>query len=226
MHQASQPKVKPHDKACKFGYSGLEITILDYGLSRAEDIESENVAPIAYDLEKDLSIFTSTHAPQCKVYRQMRSFLLKDDRVHLPPEAHNQPYEVGVDGPISWAGYYPYTNVLWLAYIFQYLVQNFRGEKKELAEFKRTTKDFLLHLDPEAPRSVLSFPSAAEVVRYAAEAGWITELQLMGERSRLEYSEISSVAHSESIIEARTLDAEETYLRRSPRRVAESLKIH
>ncbi len=63
-----------------FGSSGLDITILDYGLSRAESPASDEAAlPVAYDFEKDLGIFTSTHAPQCKVYRRMRSFLLRGD---------------------------------------------------------------------------------------------------------------------------------------------------
>ena len=116
----------------------------------------------------------------------MRSFLIKGDRVHLPPAAHDTPYTLDVDGtPISWAPYYPYTNVLWLAYIYQYLVAHFRGDKKELTGFRRATKELLSHLDPEVPRRVLSFPSACDVVRYAAEAGWITEDQLMGDASRI-----------------------------------------
>ncbi|KAH8890798.1 hypothetical protein GQ53DRAFT_746985 [Thozetella sp. PMI_491] len=225
VHQAREVKPRPAGSISEFGYSGLEITILDYGLSRAEDPESLDGTSVAYDLEKDLGIFTSTHASQCKVYRQMRSFLLKDDRIHLPPKAHNTPYDHGVNGPISWSGHYPYTNVLWLAYIYQYLVVNFRGERKELAQFKKTTKEFFTHLDPDAPRSIPSFPSAAEVVTFAAEAGWITEDQLMGERSRLENSDLWSVAASESIIEGRLSEAQDSYLRRSPRRLTQNLSV-
>jgi serine/threonine-protein kinase haspin len=213
---SGEPKPRPANTVCEFGYSGLEITILDYGLSRAEDPEEPDASPVAYDLERDLGIFTSIHAPQCKVYRQMRSFLLKNDRVHLAPKLHSTPYDQGVDGPISWARHYPYTNVLWLAYIYQYLVKNFRGDKRELAQFRRATKELLAHLDPEAPRQILSFPSAADVVRYAAEAGWITEEQLLGEQSRLDNSDMWSVAASESIFEER--EAEDSHLRRSPRR--------
>ncbi|KAK1827130.1 hypothetical protein QBC39DRAFT_334466 [Podospora conica] len=143
-----------------FGASGLDITILDYGLSRASDPSSPSDPPIAYDLEKDLSLFTSTHAPQCKVYREMRSFLLSGDRAHLPPEAHDVPYApsaVADGAPMSWAGHHPYTNVLWLAYIYQWLVTHFTGEKKALAAWKRETREMARHLDPAAPRAVLSF---------------------------------------------------------------------
>ncbi|KAK0646453.1 hypothetical protein B0T16DRAFT_413480 [Cercophora newfieldiana] len=219
IRQVKPVNPKTDDSLRQFGYSGLEITILDYGLSRAEDPGSDTI-PVAYDLEKDLSIFTSTHAPQCKVYREMRSFLLKGDRLHLPPAEHNTPYQEGVDGPITWATHYPYTNVLWLAYIYQYLVGHFKGDRKELSRFKRTTKELLSHLDPEAPRHVLSFPSACDVVRYAAEAGWITEQQLMDESSRLDDWEEGSVAYNESIIvEAKTAETDDSHLRRSPRRL-------
>jgi serine/threonine-protein kinase haspin len=150
----------------------------------------------------------------------MRSFLLKCDRVHLPPADHHTPYEKGVNGPISWAAHYPYTNVLWLAYIYQFLVAHFKGDRKELGRFKRATKEFLTHLDPDAPRHVLSFPNACDVVRYAAEAGWITEQQLMDESSRLDDWD-GSVAYNESIIiEAKTAETEDSHLRRSPRRIA------
>ncbi|WYZ40599.1 hypothetical protein EsH8_IV_000940 [Colletotrichum jinshuiense] len=169
-----------------FGYSGLDITILDYGLSRAEDIEQEESEPIALDLEKELSIFTSTHAPQCKVYRQMRSFLLRGERGCLPPSAHKSPYAKGADGePLSWDVYVPYTNVLWLAYIYQYMIKGFKGDKKDVAEFKKATKELWRYLDPDAKAGVPAFGSSAEVVRFAVEAGWIDESQLMdceGER--------------------------------------------
>ncbi|KAK0738419.1 hypothetical protein B0T18DRAFT_483320 [Schizothecium vesticola] len=168
-----------------FGSSGLDITILDYGLSRASDpscAEASDSVVVAYDLEKDLSLFTSTHAPQCRVYREMRSFLLAGDRAHLPPEAHDVPYAPSAlvgGAPLSWAGHYPYTNVLWLAYIYRFLVEHFRGEKKALAAWRRETRELARHLDPAAPRAVLSFGSACDVVKFAAEAGWVTEEQLM-----------------------------------------------
>ncbi|OIW33595.1 hypothetical protein CONLIGDRAFT_628506 [Coniochaeta ligniaria NRRL 30616] len=209
----SETKSDDDGSPCRFGYSGLDITILDYGLSRAEDDDGEAVA---YDLEKDLGIFTSTHAPQCKVYRQMRSFLLKGDRVCLPPKSHSRPYDVGVDGErISWTRYSPYTNVLWLAYIYQYLVDNFAGEKKGLTQFKKTTKEMWLHLNPEAPRTVLSFSSAGDVVRFAVECGWIREEQLVGEGSFVG-EDGATATLNESIIEVSTL--QDVHLRRSPRR--------
>lgn len=228
-----------------FGFSGLDITILDYGLSRGEDVDDdERAEPIAFDLEKDLSLFTSTHAEQCKVYRQMRSHLLKGDRVHLPPDCHSKPYDTGPDGaPISWKDYHPYTNVLWLAYLYGYLVRNFCGDKQDLAAFRRITRELWVHMSPDAPPAVLSFPSATDIVRFAVEAGWLTEAQLVGGggggsedtfyslRSRtgrtatVDMSLLSEAAAdestcggNESIIEAQIVERDELEPRRSPRR--------
>lgn len=203
---------------CQFGFSGIDITILDYGLSRGQDPDKAGELPIAFDLERDLSLFRSTHAPQCKVYRQMRSFLLKGDRVHLPPKCHNRPYDLGPDGPISWSGYYPYTNVLWLAYLYEYLTENYEGPKMDLAGFKRTTKELWSHLDPAAPPAILSFSSAVDIVKFAVEAGWVTEEQLMGDMGEKGASFIEEESHNVSIIEVRVAESDEAHLRRSPRR--------
>ncbi|KAI0023209.1 hypothetical protein F4780DRAFT_787325 [Xylariomycetidae sp. FL0641] len=199
----------------QFGYSGLEITILDYGLSRA--CAGDGSPPVAYDLERDLSLFASEHAPQCRVYRQMRSFLLRGDRVCLPPRSHQQAYAEGVDGPISWARHEPYTNVLWLAYTYQWMTGNFRGPKKELNAFRRLTREFWSYLDPEADNSVPGFESASDVVRFAVEAGWIEEDQLMGGRDEVEKSILSILTYDDR----RPDDADgemDRSVRRSPRK--------
>ncbi|KAI1191111.1 hypothetical protein F5B17DRAFT_383700 [Nemania serpens] len=204
------------DRARYFGFSGLEITILDYGLSRAQgDYDSD---PVAYDLERDLSIFTSEHAAQCRVYRQMRSFLLRGDRVCLPPESHKKPYAVGVDGPITWAVHEPYTNVLWLAYLYEWMVNNFSGPKREVNSFKRATKELWMYLNPEADESVPGFESASDILRYALEIGWIDEDQLMGGREEVEKSILSILAPDD--IEG---GVAELSLRRSPRRCRQAV---
>lgn len=201
---ASQPDVR-------FGRSGLDITILDYGLSRAEDPHAPDVSPVAYDLEKDLSIFTSTHAAQCAVYRQMRSFLLRGDRVWLPPKAHATPRALAFDGlPLDWTVFAPYTNVLWLAYTYAYLVEHFGGAKKELTAFRRETREMWGHLDPVAKAGVPCFGSAGDVVRFAVESGWVLEEQVVVEGSTL--------LEREDSIMLMVDDDEGARVRRSPRR--------
>ncbi|KAH6998593.1 hypothetical protein BKA56DRAFT_665165 [Ilyonectria sp. MPI-CAGE-AT-0026] len=199
-----------------FGFSGLDITILDYGLSRAEDLSIDDVAPVAFDLEKDLSLFTSTHAPQCKVYRQMRSFLLRADRKCLPPSAHDTPYAKGIDGPLSWDAFAPYTNVLWLAYLYEYITGHFTGDKKELAAFKKETKEMWTYLNPNAKESVPCFGCAADVVCFAVESGWMTQEQLIGVEDSVLEREDSIIVPRETPRET-LRETPREYLREAPR---------
>lgn len=189
IRQITPPRERDPESDVYFGYSGLDITILDFGLSRAEDLSIDFAKPVAYDLERDLSLFTSTHAPQCEVYRQMRSFLLRADRKCLPPEEHLTPYAPGVEGPLSWEAYAPYTNVLWLAYLYRYLVENFAGDRKQLAHFRKETKSLWEFLNPDAGDEVPCFESAADIVCFAVEEGWVREDQLVDAASMLDKEE-------------------------------------
>ncbi|KAI1861305.1 uncharacterized protein JN550_010984 [Neoarthrinium moseri] len=220
IRQVGEPVAEEdRDTAAYFGHSGFEITILDYGLSRARgDLDDETIELVAYDLERDLSLFASEHAPQCRVYRQMRSFLLRGDRVCLPPKSHKIAYAEGVDGPISWALHEPYTNVLWLAYLYDYLVSSFLGPKKELNAFKRITRDFWTHLNPEADDSIPGFASASDIVMFAVESGWIDEDQLMGGRSIIEKSILSILSTDEFARDCDDFEMSSPSARRSPRR--------
>ncbi|KAI1330427.1 hypothetical protein F5Y16DRAFT_363101 [Xylariaceae sp. FL0255] len=212
VREVSDPiPIEERTQPGNFGFSGLEITILDYGLSRAQ--ANVDADPVACDLEHDLSLFASEHAPQCLVYRQMRSFLLRGDRVCLPPKSHKKKYEEGIDGPISWRTHEPYTNVLWLAYLYNWMIENFQGPKKEVSAFKRTTKEFWSYLDPEADEDQPGFESASDIVRYAVEAGWLDEDQLMGGRDEIEKS-ILSILTVDDVHDG----FEDRSVRRSPRR--------
>jgi serine/threonine-protein kinase haspin len=211
VKQAAPPRKRGDSVQGFYGYSGLEITILDYGLSRAEDLSIDFAKPVAYDMEKDLSLFTSTHAAQCEVYRQMRSFLLRADRTCLPPEAHDVPYAKGIDGPLSWEVYAPYTNVLWLAYLYTYLTSNFVGDPEELQHFVDETQEMWKYLNPDAGLDVPCFGSAEDIVCFAVEAGWVREDQLVGVGA-------SMIDKEDSIILSRDDTVRDSPRRRSPRR--------
>lgn len=147
----------------------------------------------------------------------MRSYLIHSDRIWLPPDAHSTPYEKDAYGaPISWLGHHPYTNALWLAYLYTYLTANFHGDKKELRVFRKETHEFWTHLDPEASLEIMAFSSAEDVVEFAVEAGWITEEQLVscGVGEGWE-----AVGAEESIVEGRGERGDDVGLRRSPRKV-------
>lgn len=182
-------------------------------------MEADASEPVAYDLERDLSIFKSEHAPQCRVYRQMRSFLLRGDRTCLPPKSHNQAYQEGIDGPLCWAIHEPYTNVLWLAYTYDYLTRHFQGPKKDLNAFKRATKELWTHLDPDADDSVPGFASASDIVLFAVEAGWVDADQLTGGRPDVERSILSALADDDAVEGSSLLSMDDSPLRRrAPRR--------
>jgi serine/threonine-protein kinase haspin len=142
----------------------------------------------------------------------MRSFLIRGDRVCLPPESHNTAYAEGIDGPISWTIHEPYTNVLWLAYLYEWMVKNFVGSRKEVHAFKRETKELWRYLDPEADENVPGFESASDILRYAVESDWLDEDQLMGGRDEVEKSILSILAIDD------VDDVADRTLRRSPRR--------
>lgn len=211
VKQVTPPRKRGDSDQGFYGYSGLEITILDYGLSRAEDLSIDFAKPVAYDMEKDLSLFTSTHAAQCEVYRQMRSFLLRADRKCLPPEAHDVPYAEGIDGPLSWEVYAPYTNVLWLAYLYTYLMSNFVGDAEEHQHFVDETREMWKYLNPDAGLDVPCFGSAEDIVCFAVEAGWIREDQLVDVGA-------SMIDKEDSIILSRDDIVRDSPRRRSPRR--------
>lgn len=65
--------------------------------------------------------------------------------------------------------------MLWLAYLYGYLVDGFAGGTRELARFRRETRELWAHLDPDASDDVSCFGSAADVVGFAVDAGWIRE---------------------------------------------------
>ena len=77
-----------------------------------------------------------------------------------------------------------------------------------------------MHLDPLAPRKVLSFPSAVDVVRFAVEAAWIEQEQLMeeGERSMLSFVDDSVCFGGGKEEEEEEEEGGDVHLRRSPRR--------
>ncbi|KAL1842717.1 hypothetical protein VTJ49DRAFT_4355 [Mycothermus thermophilus] len=134
VKQARQTTPRPPGILRRLGFSGVEVTLLDYGLSRvacpdAPLPDSTTPRVIALDLEQDLSLFQSTHAPHATVYRQMRSFLMHGDPMAaLDPAEHTTAYpEVlepdtgGSGGKLTWTAYEPYTNVLWLAHLYETL---------------------------------------------------------------------------------------------------------
>lgn len=178
----------------RFGLSGIEITILDYGLSRAT---VENGDTVFNDLEKDLVVFHSTAreaipAMQFDSYRRMRNYLLTgrktktDKKWHVaqdPPEPTKPESSKAVKGQEKgsgrqeWSESMPYTNVLWIRYMLAYLSDRFEGEDDEGWEeqksfFEGEVAELKARLEPRCKNG---FESARDVAEYCFRRGWFDD---------------------------------------------------
>ncbi|PMD52536.1 uncharacterized protein K444DRAFT_543262 [Hyaloscypha bicolor E] len=163
----------------KFGFSGLEITIIDYGLSRAKLSSGEIVFN---NLETDPGLFKSTATGGDKIqfdnYRRMRTHLLTGERkmaafYTLEPDQSK-------NGNV-WSEYIPYTNVLWIRYLLHHLERSFKEhgvDQKELTEFKNQTKELKTRLDPRTLVKNGAFETAGGVLDFVWEKGWVSQEQL------------------------------------------------
>ncbi|TEY75125.1 hypothetical protein BOTCAL_0065g00270 [Botryotinia calthae] len=219
----SRSKTKPH----KFGNSGLEITILDYGLSRATIYpvaSSSNPSPapetVFYNLESDTAVFSSFEPSsiagiQFDTYRRMRAYLfsggLSNTNANTPSKAIRDAIK---QKKHSWEEYMPYSNVLWLYFLMEYLTEvapkGGRGKQGRQA-WVRETEELRWLLDPEwvpgngasddkgsegedEEEEELGLGCAGDVLQYAFDMGWVCEEDLGGsDTSRLSLREDSFV---------------------------------
>ncbi|KAF4622651.1 hypothetical protein G7Y89_g14377 [Cudoniella acicularis] len=163
----------------RFGFSGLEITLIDYGLSRA----SLKCGDVVYlDLEEDLSIFQASDGnPQFNAYKKMRTHLFTGTRTMYKKTWHNAASRSLSNGH-TWSEHIPYTNVIWISYLFNYLKRIFKETTDEdgLAELKKfieETKEFSKCLDTRTKVENGAFMCAQDVFAYVIEVGWMTREQ-------------------------------------------------
>ncbi|KAK0118595.1 hypothetical protein ONS96_011687 [Cadophora gregata f. sp. sojae] len=190
IHPASKikRKPKPRDGSIKFGFSDYNITIIDYGLSRAK---LENGDVVFQDLENDLAVFHSTGSGlagmQFDNYRRMRNHLLTGTRTMQPASFHSTPISElspSETNNHTWKDHIPYSNVLWIRYILSFLTKQFkrhsRGPKatKDLATFEAEIKDLKRRLDVRTKVENGAFVSACQVLDYVFGKGWVSEEQL------------------------------------------------
>jgi len=135
----------------KLGFTGIETTIIDYTLSRAEmapqqastkyalapntavrspEDASEEEGDIAYlDLEKDEALFSgdSAHEYQYEIYRYMRSAVYLDDPL---ADIYERWDEADATGR-TWRGYHPQTNLVWLHFVLYKLLEQIEWPSDE-----------------------------------------------------------------------------------------------
>jgi len=177
---APPPHPKNPTNNIKYGFSGFEITLLDYGLSRATLPNNETVF---FDLEKDLEIFRGDarlhNTLQFETYRRMRTYLFTSTRTCHPKRWHDDASRKLNNGHI-WEEFIPYTNVLWIRAIIHYLIKTWTGNKDVLQRFKRDILELEHRLHPRVAVENGGFETAHGVLEFIVEQGWVTEQQLEG----------------------------------------------
>ena len=109
-------------------------------------------------------------------YRRMRTYLTTGERTTNP--VPNNAKNISEDGH-SWKEYTPYSNVLWIRYLYFYLQRDFKkhgGDKAVLKEFQEQTKVLRTRMDTRTKDG--AFMSAQEVLIHVVEQGWVSEEQL------------------------------------------------
>ncbi|KAI9742573.1 MAG: hypothetical protein M1818_003713 [Claussenomyces sp. TS43310] len=156
----------------RYGYSGLEITVLDYTLSRAE--KGDTI--ISRDLEEDYALFEKTETLQQQMYCRMRNWALFGTRRIANPSLDGSDHPQQQRG--SWEDFMPYTNVIWLWFLLDYVMKHYKGPKKDMAAFRKQTSQLRKRLHPDTKMSHGSFRGAYEVLEYALQQKWIDAVDL------------------------------------------------
>ncbi|KAM3068101.1 hypothetical protein ACMFMF_009466 [Clarireedia jacksonii] len=172
------PQSKPYSSAPsspnhKYGNSNVEVTILDYGLSRAS---LPSGTTVFYDLEQDICVFRGeSDSPIASIqfanYRRMRTWLYSRSKALNPKYASGKLKKSERHGH-TWEEYTPYTNVLWIHFLLEYLTSCYKGRDKRA--WNRDVRELREWLDPDEG----GMESAGDVLQYCYERGWIGQEDL------------------------------------------------
>ena len=108
----------------KLGMTGLEATVIDYTISRAEIPSTTDEEEIVFiDLDADQALFEGDGEEeyQYEIYRYMRSAVFLDD----PVADYNDRYDEVEASERMWRGYHPQSNVVWLHFILYRLLETY-----------------------------------------------------------------------------------------------------
>lgn len=170
----------------RFGYSGLEVIILDYTLSRALNPHTGEI--IAFNLEENQELFWESEMLQHQIYRRMKNYVFFG--AHTLNHSLTDDEDTSWERELNWKDHHPYTNVLWIYYQLSFLLKEFRGPKDQKAQFEGDTEELRRRLDPDLPIAEGGFGSAREIRAYCVERGWLrpedtNDMLEVGDDSRL-----------------------------------------
>ncbi|KAH8671848.1 hypothetical protein BGZ60DRAFT_374304 [Tricladium varicosporioides] len=191
--KSRSPTNHSHDE--RYGYSGLEMSLIDFGLSRATLNDGDTVF---YNLEEDLSVFQAPDGhPQFNAYKKMRTHLFTGTRTMNKKAWHNEASKMLNNGHY-WSEYTPYTNVIWIHYLLNYLKKKFKADtdgqrQSELSLLEVDMREFTKRLDARTKTENGAFTSAIDCFTFAIEQGWYPEELINANQSAiLEQSNIAS----------------------------------
>ncbi|KAF4550477.1 Haspin like kinase domain-containing protein [Elsinoe fawcettii] len=106
----------------KLGLSGLEVTVIDYTISRATIPDAQGQGEVAFiDLNEDEALFEGDAQVewQYEIYRCMRAAVVLDDPLGNREEVRRR--KVGCD----WREFRAETNVVWLGFVVEKLLEKY-----------------------------------------------------------------------------------------------------
>lgn len=111
----------------------------------------------------------------------MRTHLFTGERT-MHPAAWHTPESRLQNNDHTWSEFNPYTNVLWIKYLLNYLTTNFKlcaTSRGGIAEFLNATVTLKSRLDTRTLPKNGAFGTAQEVLLFCYEQEWVSEEQLM-----------------------------------------------
>lgn len=192
-----------------FGFTGLETTLIDYTISRA-DMVSHSRSTAFYDLSKDSAIFEGNGEDdyQYDIYRYMRAAVLHGDPMAPARPGTRQrgrrgrPPAVAQDSKSPWKEHHPLTNLVWLHFLLYKLTEQLVewpssctspayapgrekarrvGEKALELENRLHELTGLLDLhEMKNRKETMGLESAKDLVGWAVEEGWLSEAEALG----------------------------------------------
>ena len=179
----------PTSSSKKLNFTGIETTLIDYTISRAEMGIVEDEEDVAYlDLERDLALFEgdAEEEYQYEIYRYMRSAMYLGEPLGDLWERWDEAEESGR----TWKGYHPQTNLVWLHFVLHKLAEQIewpssgkRIQDVEAAQRAEELEAALLKVNrllgpEEMPQTGLR--CASDLVVLALDEGWLDKEDVQG----------------------------------------------
>lgn len=123
----------------------------------------------------------------------MRTYLIEKTRTKRPAKWHKDTFH-DTKLKCSWDDYIPYTNVLWLRYLWNMLTAKFQRdlspfERGRYAQVEIKGKELKRRLDPDTTVERGAFSTAEEVLAWMINEGRVTAEQVSGDASILSQEE-------------------------------------